>query len=373
MFSILDSSNRGRKRSGGAFMCGLLIHILVLGGAFLVSLLFPSELPLANRHFALAWIPFLKPPEKPVVEPPRKVARVIVPDMKPRKALEFPTPPVPDLMVPKIRPTISSTPLHIPEPPLPAPPVAQPSPPPKPQPAVHAGLFSGMAGPVTTKRPAGEVQTGGFGSPQALPGHAQGDNPGNLPKMGSFGLPAGPGVGNGTGGSHGIQGVIASAGFGNGTAGIGNGHGDGGSGGARVTTGGFENTGKAPPSPTESPGVTKGGFEKVIQVASSPAKNLSGPLPAEFQPVEILSKPTPVYTEEARRLGIQGEVVLSVIFQANGAIRVISVVRSLGHGLDQAAEQAAAHIRFKPAQRAGQPADFPATLRIEFRLADQST
>jgi len=89
----------------------------------------------------------------------------------------------------------------------------------------------------------------------------------------------------------------------------------------------------------------------------------------EVQPVEILYKPNPVYTEEARRLGIQGEVTLSVVFQASGAIRVLGVVKSLGHGLDQAAEDAAAQIRFKPAQRDGKPADFPATLRIEFRLA----
>jgi protein TonB len=87
--------------------------------------------------------------------------------------------------------------------------------------------------------------------------------------------------------------------------------------------------------------------------------------------MEILSKPTPVYTEEARRLGIQGEVALSVVFQANGTISVVGVIKSLGHGLDQAAEQAATQIRFKPAQRSGQPTDFPATLRIEFRLADQ--
>jgi TonB family protein len=45
----------------------------------------------------------------------------------------------------------------------------------------------------------------------------------------------------------------------------------------------------------------------------------------------------------------------------------------LGHGLDQAAVEAATQIRFKPALRDGKPADFPATLRIEFRLADQST
>jgi TonB family protein len=115
-----------------------------------------------------------------------------------------------------------------------------------------------------------------------------------------------------------------------------------------------------------------GGFEKAGQVAPSPAENSDVPR-VEFQTVEILSKPSPIYTDEARRLGIQGEVALSVVFQASGAIRVIGVVRSLGHGLDQAAEEAATQIRFNPAQRGGKPADFPATLRIQFRLAGQST
>ncbi|MFZ0963761.1 MAG: energy transducer TonB, partial [Terriglobia bacterium] len=245
--------------------------------------------------------------------------------------------------------------------------------PPKPQLEVHAGLFGGAVEPVTTKRPVADVQTGGFGNPQALPGHAEGDNPGNLPKLGSFGLPTGPGVGNGTGGSRGIQGAVASAGFGSGMVGRGNGVGDGGSGEARVTKGGFEKLAQVAPPPTVNPGVAKGAFEKVIQAAPSPAKSSQAASPAKFQPVEILSKPTPVYTEEARRLGIQGEVALSVVFEAGGALRILGVVKSLGHGLDQAAEQAATQIHFKAARRDGKPEDFPATLRIQFRLADQSS
>jgi TonB family protein len=116
-----------------------------------------------------------------------------------------------------------------------------------------------------------------------------------------------------------------------------------------------------------------GGFEKVAQVTRVPTKSQRASQSVDFQPVEIFSKPSPAYTEEARHMGIQGEVTLSVVFEASGAIRVLGVVQSLGHGLDQAAERAAALIRFKPALRDGKPADFPATLRIEFRLADQST
>jgi TonB family protein len=116
-----------------------------------------------------------------------------------------------------------------------------------------------------------------------------------------------------------------------------------------------------------------GGFEKARPAAEAPAKAAQAPPPPDFQPIEILSKPAPVYTEEARQLGIQGDVALSVVFLANGSIRVNGVVKSLGHGLDQEAVQVATQIRFKPAQRSGLPADFPATLRIEFRLAGQSS
>jgi TonB family protein len=50
-------------------------------------------------------------------------------------------------------------------------------------------------------------------------------------------------------------------------------------------------------------------------------------------------------------------------------VEVSRVVSGLGHGLDEAAEQAARQMKFKPAKRDGQAVDFPARVRIEFRLA----
>lgn len=85
--------------------------------------------------------------------------------------------------------------------------------------------------------------------------------------------------------------------------------------------------------------------------------------------VEIISKPRPVYTEEARSLRIEGEVVLEVLFVHSGELRVLRVLGGLGHGLDGAAVEAAEKIRFKPARRNGQPVDHTATLRVLFRLA----
>lgn len=86
-------------------------------------------------------------------------------------------------------------------------------------------------------------------------------------------------------------------------------------------------------------------------------------------PVQILSKPTPAYTSEARRLKVEGEVVLEVEFCASGSVRILRVVRSLGHGLDESAKAAAQQIRFRPATSEGRPVDYRTTVQIVFRLA----
>ena len=351
-FSILDPPTECRTRRGLAFICAVLVQVLMIGTAFLAGVVFPDQLQLTDKQYPLViWLSDSTPSAKPIISPPRQGARVLV------SASKLPVPPkplassAPVLEVPKILHTIP--PVLPPATPFPAPPVRPPSPPPKAQEqlTVHTGLLGGAEEPVPTKPPVEQVQTGGFGSPQELPSRAQREDPGNAPKLGSFGLAEGPGTGNGTSGRDGIPTVIASAGFGSAAAGVGNGFGGG---------------------RTDDPRVKTAGFEKTPQVTTAPAKNPEAP-PAEVQPIEILSKPSPVYTEEARRLKIQGDVALSVVFLANRTIKVTGVVISLGHGLDQAAEEAATRIRFKPALRGGQPTDFPATLRIKFRLADQSS
>jgi len=356
MFSTLENSTENRKRRSLTFVCGFCAQALLVVLAVLFGLLFPQELPVTAKQYVLIMLPSLTPPPAPVAKPAPKLARVVLPRMKPPV---IPAPPVlvaAKVEIPKLRPTAPPITVNVPQ--LPAPPpmpsFVPPSPAPKVQEKVQAevrtGNFGGAPEPVTTKRPANQVQTGGFGDPQGFKGQAKGESAGNVPKLGAFGLPDGPGYGNGTGGRHGVQGVVASAGFGSGIAGPG--YGRRGSG---------------------EPVIATGSFEKVAQVAQYPLKTAVAPPPVDFQGVEILSKPTPVYTAEARRLGIEGDVGVSVIFQANGTLRVLAIVKSLGHGLDEVAEKAASQIHFKPAQRNGKPVDFPATVRIEFRLADQTT
>ncbi len=349
----LQISPKERQQRGIAFAAGALVEALIIGLGVVAGMWFPYQLESESNRYTLITLPDLVP-EKPGLKLP-PAPRINIPRVPPRKEATPPTP-VPRLQVPKIEaPKIQ---VKLPSPVLPKrdQPVTmaftKPSPlPPRPVAAVHTGMFSGSANVATLSRPPKDVQTGGFGNPQGLEGEAKGGNSGNVPKLGAFDLPGGPGVGNGTGGSQGSRGTVVSAGFGSGTAANANGEGRGGPG-------------------TGGPGVKTGGFEAAAQAAPSPtAARSAAPPPPNSQPVEILSKPSPAYTDEARRLHVEGEVVLSVVFQADGTLRVVGVVKSLGHGLDQAAVQAASQIRFRPAERGGQPVSSPATLHIEFRLA----
>jgi len=90
---------------------------------------------------------------------------------------------------------------------------------------------------------------------------------------------------------------------------------------------------------------------------------------ASTSAVEIQFKPRPLYTAEAQRLKIEGEVQLEIVFEASGKLRVLRVVRGLGYGLDESAIDAARGIRFRAAQSAGAPVDSTAIVHIVFQLA----
>ena len=90
--------------------------------------------------------------------------------------------------------------------------------------------------------------------------------------------------------------------------------------------------------------------------------------PAKATPVNVFEKPHPEYTAEGRSLKIEGDIVLDIVFLANRSIQVNQVISGLGHGLDENAIRAAQQIKFEPAKRDGQPVDYPARLRIGFRL-----
>jgi len=270
---------------------------------------------------------------------PPTVARIVPPSPS---VLHTPTP------IPKVREAETPVPPKVEiaasKPDLP---IAKPA---VPRQMVKTNVFStGSSATPTMAAAPQKVQTGGFGDPNGVPSKGPQTQPVNIAQVGSFDLPAGPGSGNGTGGAKGAKGVVASTGFGSGIAtGDGSGKITNSRGNGVVQTAAFGDASAKP------------------EVASRPKAAEAEP---KTLPAQILSKPTPAYTDEARHLKVEGEVLLEVILEASGKVRVLRVVRGLGHGLDESAVHAAQQISFRPALRDGQPADSSAVLHIIFQLA----
>jgi TonB family protein len=134
-----------------------------------------------------------------------------------------------------------------------------------------------------------------------------------------------------------------------------------------VAQGGFGDTAALGPLSTSHAEIAKSTFGNTV-VANATRTNqlVSASL---VNAVEILAKPRPQYTSEARAQGIEGEVLIEVVFEAGGSVRVLRVVKGLGHGLDEAARAAARNIQFHPARRDGLPVDSSAVVHIVFQLA----
>ncbi len=196
---------------------------------------------------------------------------------------------------------------------------SRPAPPPAP---VKTGVFGAQQGESPnghTPSPRLEVQTGGFG--------------------GSEGSRSAAGVSSGTPGGKGIQ----TGAFGDSTgAGGAGGHGKSG----QIADAGFGNAAAAPPA------------------AAARAQTQ-----ANETPVEVLWKPKPAYTSEARAKKLEGNVTLEVVFHASGDIQVLRVVRGLGSGLDESARTAAEQIRFRPGKKDGIPVDRTGLVLITFELS----
>ena len=67
----------------------------------------------------------------------------------------------------------------------------------------------------------------------------------------------------------------------------------------------------------------------------------------------LLKEVKPDYSEEARRRGIEGDVVMEIVVRHDGSVGDVRVLQGLGHGLDERAIAAVRRWRFAPATRQG--------------------
>ncbi|MGA8213821.1 MAG: TonB family protein [Candidatus Sulfotelmatobacter sp.] len=330
-----------RKIDKRALVASYTFMVVMLLLLINIGLLFPDRISLRQYHVTeLIPLPSLRPEPEPI--------KVVKPDVKPKLLPPAPVFEQPKLIVPReVRRTPAPSPVEAPKVVV----MNQFAPPQlkvtaggaRPQ-LLHTGDFAGSSVAPTVNVAVQKVQTGGFGDDNGLKGTGKPNAKLYAAQAGSFDMPAGPGQGNGSGGAKGIKGTVASADFGNGIAT--GGKGDGRSNGTGISTGGF-------------------GSEQVVHGEPKIAQ-ADGPATT---PVEITFKPNPLYTDEARSLKLEGEVLLEVMFGANGTLHVNRVVRGLGHGLDEAAIAAANKMRFKPALRMGQPVDSTAIVHVLFQIA----
>ena len=83
---------------------------------------------------------------------------------------------------------------------------------------------------------------------------------------------------------------------------------------------------------------------------------------------QIISRPEPLYTEEARKNQITGTVVLRLVLNANGTVSNIAPVSRLPDGLTEKAIEAARRIQFTPAEKDGRKVSQYATIQYNFNI-----
>jgi TonB family protein len=76
--------------------------------------------------------------------------------------------------------------------------------------------------------------------------------------------------------------------------------------------------------------------------------------------------PEPEFSEEARKKGIEGVVVLTMVVTSEGNTDQIKVTNGIGHGLDEKAVQAVSQWKFQPATKDGKPVSVEIAVEVSF-------
>jgi TonB family protein len=87
-----------------------------------------------------------------------------------------------------------------------------------------------------------------------------------------------------------------------------------------------------------------------------------------IEPPRLLREVKAEYTDEARRRGITGDVVLEIVVKRDGSVGDVTILQGRGAGLDQRAVSAVRQWRFSPARRRGEPVDVVVEVAVEFTL-----
>jgi TonB family protein len=107
---------------------------------------------------------------------------------------------------------------------------------------------------------------------------------------------------------------------------------------------------------------------------SQPVREISilGAAPGDVAPsVEEYTTP-PLYSDEARRNGIEGAIVAQAHIDVDGGVSAARVTSGLGFGLDQNALVALRQWRFRPGSRGGRAVPMDVEIEVGFTLRNES-
>ena len=140
-------------------------------------------------------------------------------------------------------------------------------------------------------------------------------------------------------------------------------------------------TGNTGTGPIGTPGLPEGPGDGPGPGGPGENPNGNGDGPAigmgESQPIRItmgMTKPEPIhkvqprYTENARRAGVQGAVILEAVIDEQGKVTNVRVLRGLPMGLDREAVSAVQQWKFTPAMMASKPVKVYFTLTVNFTI-----
>jgi TonB family protein len=332
------------ERSPVSFITSILINVLMMAAFIYIGATARKAIDQHRYEETLLILPAKEPPPPPKVKmpPPPPVDSPKVPEVK----FE-----APKINLPRPEPKPDPKPIQL-DAKLPAPIIraARPAVILSPQPKSALGAAA---------MPAQD----NHGKPSTAPVH-YGQTFGVTPNPNARGPATVSAIGNPYGGMRGPavapHGVVGSTGFGNGTK-FGSNAGVVG----KVASAAVPGATKAAPSSNVGK-VASAGIPNAPTAVAAVSRPVAEPVSTNL---EVVSKPRPEYTSEARQLKVQGDVILRVTFTAKGQVLVQGIVHGLGHGLDEEARRVAQQIRFRPATRNGQAIDMTTNITITFQLA----
>lgn len=134
----------------------------------------------------------------------------------------------------------------------------------------------------------------------------------------------------------------------------------------------------APSTPVSLPGTNLPGNKAGSDTVPIYSESIGKPSPdasrGSITPPQFgaayLNSPKPVYPPVAKRMGMEGMVMLKVLVSQDGGARKIEVAKSSGYEiLDRAALEAVKNWRFVPARQGDSPIDEWVQVPVAFRLS----